>query len=740
MEVKTVKKGNFRKKNIFDYTAIAVGALLVAVSAAAVFHAPRAVSENENRELAQFPEFSFEKLMNGEFMSEFETYAADQFRWRDAAVSLKADAEYLTGRKGNNGVHFADDGYLIARPPAYSPEIIDKNMDAVAQIAEAEEPNVTLAVVPTAFEILKDKLPSQAYDDRVAKITEHVRERAADMDITLCNTEKILDLHKDEYIFYRTDHHQTALGSYYTYCALAGCLGYNAHKLSEYDTDVLSDDFLGTSWSKAGLTFAEPDTVTRYTLRGGAEKTVEFPGATVNMDGLYAMDRLSEKDKYSVYLDGNHPLTVIRAENGTGRNLVIFKDSYAHSVAPFLSDHFDSIHLIDMRYYNDDIIKYMRENDITDILVLYNAEGFMTDENLVKAGDFALTSEYLRPPYGELGETEPVGDDYFADAAILGDSLVAGYSYSATIPAQFVCKSSVNTSTVYTAVLEGSGLTLMDSLLSKDGISKYYIMLGINEVSYNPPETYKEHFKKIIGDIRAKNPDSMIYLMSLLPVAHSVEAETDISMAKINAYNETLKELAEEDSCYYLDVGSAVAEPDGYLSEDAASDGIHVGAEYHHMWEEYLKTHAVSTGASNSAAAKVQIYSGGGSADLEGFANELLATVGFKDTLAKVNDSVTGRIFELGEGEALAGIVYTGGGGTAEEFAAFEADSPEKAEELAMKLRKRVEKRKGDFEGYKPEEMQKLNNALVTVKGNCAVMCVSDNNDAAQSAIDKYFK
>lgn len=726
------------KRNIYERIAVGAAALYILISAVAVLHPSREASETENRELAGFPQFGIARLLSGEFMTDFEAYAADQFRWRDAALSLKADAEYLTGRKENNGVFFGDDGYLIARPPEYSEETIDRNMDAIAQLAEAEAPEITVAVVPTAFEILRDKLPGNAYDDRVSRAFSRIEEKAAEADVTLCNTKKVLDLHRDEDIFYRTDHHQTALGSYYTYCALAGCLGYDAHRLDEYDTEALSDEFYGTSWSKASLTFARPDTIMKYSLKGGAQKRVEIPGANVNFDGLYATDRLSGKDKYSVYLDGNHPLTVIHADNGTGRNLAVFKDSYAHSAAQFLSDHFDTIHLIDMRYYNDDVIRYMGENGITDILVLYSADQFMSDENLVKAGDMALTSDYLRPPYGVLEERDPVEDDYFADAVMLGDSLVEGFSYGTNLPAKFVCKTSVNTRTVYTETLDTSGQTLVDTATGS-GASKFYIMLGINEVSYTPPERYKEDYRKLIRDIKAKNAESIVYIMSVLPVAHSVEDEGQITKAKIDAYNEVLKELAAEESCYYLDIASRFAEPDGYLSESAAADGIHVGADYHRMWEEYLKTHAVNSASGAVAAAAVKLYTGGGSADLEGFANDMLSSVGFRDTLSKVNDTVTARIFELDEGAARGGIVYTGGGGTAEEFAAFETDSPEHAEEIAEKLRKRIEKRKADFESYIPEEMPKLENALVEVRGNCAVMCVSDNNDAARGVIDKYF-
>ena len=727
-----------KRKVIDSVLSMVVIAALAAFAALNAFHEPREMSEMENRELAMFPELSAKTLADGSFMQEFETYAADQFLGRDGFVSLKADTERVIGKKGCNGVHFGKNMYLIARPSEPDMSNLDTNIEAIINLNDTGLYNITMAVIPTAFEVLQSELPAFAYDNRIMKIQNEINEKTADTGIKVCDTTKMLSEHKNEYIYYRTDHHQTALGSYYVYRELGDYLDFEPYKLADYTREPMTSSFLGTSWSKASLTFQKKDIIERFKLKNTAwiQKNVEFPSEGKSMDSLYAMENLYKKDKYSVYLDGNHGLTVIRTNNGAGRKLAVFKDSYAHSVAPFLSDSFDEVHLIDLRYYSDDMIKYLAENEIADVLVLYNSEGFASDTNIVKLGEFAETSDYFDPPpFGFLPETDRVEDDYFTDAAFLGDSLTAGYSYSANIPAQFFCKASMNTESIFK---EGfNGTTLIEAMLSHDDISKYYIMFGINEIGYKSPEVFTADYKKIIEAIREKNPESLIYIQSILPIEPKVEVTT-INKAKIDACNEALVRLAEETGCYYLNVNGYIAEEDGYLRNGAASDGIHVGAVDHAKWEEYLHTHAVVNKRKGKAAKAVKIYTGGGSINLDSFAEEMLDGVPFRETLSPIKENVVARIMNLSEGDALNGVMYTSGGATAEEFAAFEAESPAKAQEIGEKLRQRIESRKGDFENYKPEEMPALNNPVVIVDGCLAAMCVSDDNGAAQTVISHY--
>lgn len=720
-------------------SAIAFLSIFAVCSMLVICHVPRLTSEKENRTLTQFPKLTFKSLADGSFMDEFEVYAADQFRWRDIAVTIKADIEKFIGKKDNNGIYFAKNGYLIQRSDAFSDTVLSRNMDAVVSLNALDEYNITVASVPTAFEILKDYLPKNVYDNRIMQIQDYIY-TSLDGIVNVCDTTEQLRKHKDEYIFYRNDHHQTSLGSYYVYQSLGHYLGYEPYPIEDFDKEVLSDSFLGTTWSKASISSAKPDTIEKFSLNNAdIQCSVEYPLEGKSFDSIYQQDFLNTKDKYSVFLGGNHALTVIRSNCGTGRKLAVFKDSYSHSIAPFLANHFDEIHLIDLRYYNDDMYRYMGENGITDVLLLYEAESFLSDINIKKLGDIALTTDYFyNPPYGLLDEQEPVSDDYFADAVFFGDSLIDGMKMYSELPAVFLGKTSLSTITAFTFTAPDGAGTMMDSLLGKEGINKYYICLGMNEGGYMSPEAFNENYKKITDKIKEKNPEAIIYIMSITPIEKSAEGEHGITKEKITNLNNSLIGFAAAEGCYYVDTYSCLTESDGYLADGAASDGVHFGAPYYKRWSDYLKTHAVKMRKAVRQAVKKAYYAGGGSVDTSALAEQLLNGVPFVETLSPITENIAGSTYNLDEGEVLGGTVYVTGGATAEEIAVFELSSPEEAQAFTEKLQARVETKKTDFETYRPDEMAKLSSPVIETKGNIAIMCISNDNSAAKAVINGF--
>lgn len=732
-----LKSAEWYKKNTDELFTVGIIFTLALCSLITMLHPKRDMSEKENRALALFPKMSFSSIADGSFMKEFETYAADQFAWRDSIVSLKANSEHILGRKENNGIIFAKDDYLIVHAPQVDREVVDENMTSLSEIAKLTDCNIQLALVPTAFETLKDKLPKHAYDTRVQQIIEQARLKSQELGIGFCELSSVLAEHSSEYIYYRTDHHQTALGSYYVYSALGDSLGYRPYKHEKFVREVLSEDFFGTSWSKSSISMDKGDTIERYLMPGARASRVEYPLEGKEMLGLYSMEKLEGKDKYSVYLDGNHGLTVINTDNRSGRSIAMLKDSYSHSVIPFLVNHFETIHLIDLRYYNDDIGRYLGENGIEDILALYNAESFNTDVGLARAAELAMNSDYARPPaFGYLDERKPVGTGYFADAAFIGDSLTDGFSIYTTLPAKFFCKTSVNTQNVHSFTLD-NGETIMQNVLDEDGINKYYIMLGINEIGYVTDESFYNAYRKIIREIRNENPDSMIYIQSILPVAASVEEREVGNINRVYEVNDVLCKLAEDMDCYYLDICSVLADENGYLPEGEAADGVHFSKEGNEKWENYLLNHAVSTG-DEAVVETVSLYSGDGSVDVQAFADLMLGQMQFEDSLSVISDAAVRKMYNIGDGEALCGTVYASGGSTAEEFAIFETSSESAAQAIAEKMNGRIESKKVSFESYKPEEMSKLNNAAILVEGNLAMLCISNDSDKAMELMESF--
>ena len=338
-------------------------------------------SDVENRTLAQFPKFSWENLKDGSFTKGVEDYFADQFPLRDQWTGLKARTEQLLGKREFNRVYLCGDT-LIAKVEPPRDGLEEKNLSYVSRLAERTEVPVYLGLIPSAAEIWRDRLPKGAESwDQAAFIA-----RAAELE----GAESIdfltaLSGRAGEDIFYRTDHHWTTLGAYYGYAALMEALG-RGGEVPEPETvrarDLpVSNGFQGTLYSQSGIHWLEPDSIEFWVKESGLTVT-SWRDGTPKEARLYEYDYLGEKDKYSAFLGGNQPLCVIRNPEGTGKLLVI-RDSYADSLAPFLAQHFEEVHLLDPRYYRYAASGYAAENGIDAIAVVYSVPNFITDRNLV---------------------------------------------------------------------------------------------------------------------------------------------------------------------------------------------------------------------------------------------------------------------------------------------------------------------------------------------------------------------
>ena len=354
----------------------------------------RTFSEVENRNLEQLPAVDFgtpEKLFrdgnffNGQFMRDFETYTTDQFIGRDAWVDLKARTERALGKKENNDVYFADNDTLITRFDQPAADRVTENLNYVNKFVENVDIPVVFSLIPTQACIWADRLPEGAPNasqtDLMAQAQGAVTGAAwADVYTPLME-------HKDEDIFYRTDHHWTSLGAYYGYTGLASALGYTPVPLTDYTPTVRSTEFYGTVFSSSGVRWVKPDTITTYVPDDGitvVSHTYDNSGNPVEEQrALYVESFLSVKDKYSMFLGGNQSLGVVtNTNNPDGPKLLIIRDSYADSLVPFLTAHYSEIHLIDPRYYHLSVKDYVAQNGIDQALVLYSVPNFVTDGNM----------------------------------------------------------------------------------------------------------------------------------------------------------------------------------------------------------------------------------------------------------------------------------------------------------------------------------------------------------------------
>ena len=376
------------KKYALFLTVLFCGFLGVMVTANALTP-DREFSQVENRPLAQRPALSLQSLVSGDFMSDYETYVTDQFPGRDGWTAAKAYAEKLVGKQENNGVYFCADSTLISRFDAPDEKRVANNAKYVAQFAEKAGVPVTFGLIPTQAYVWADKLPQGApnYDQRTVY---------ADVAGALPDTITLVDSlwtalpdHKDEGIFYRTDHHWTSLGAYYGYTAVMEALGLGDEvlPLSTYQKTTVSDEFYGTVFSSSGVRWVEPDEMDVYVPEEGitvTSRTYDASGKiTEEPRQLYDESFLEKKDKYSMFLGGQQALGIVKTGNADKPKLLIIRDSYSDSLVPFLTPHFSEIHLIDPRYYKLSASQYIADNGIDQALVLYSVPNFVTDANLV---------------------------------------------------------------------------------------------------------------------------------------------------------------------------------------------------------------------------------------------------------------------------------------------------------------------------------------------------------------------
>ena len=337
----------------------------------------RTFSPVENRNLAQRPAFSWSALLDGSYTADLETYLEDQFPLRDGWMGLKNRYEYLLGKREFHGVYLCGDTLIHKIEDSSRAE---QNIGYLQRLTELTDVPVYIGLIPTAAEVWKDKLPAGSENFDQAAYLEQVK--AGVPNAVWVDIAGWLERCAHEPVFYRTDHHWTSLGAYYGYVALMEAMGETLPPLDAGET--VSEGFYGTLYSTSGVHWLEPDSMERYITGEGVTVEDVYGGET---HGLYVDSFLGEKDKYASFMGGNAPLYIVRnPEAASDQKLLVVRDSYSDSLAPFLSQEFGEIHLLDLRYNRTSVAQYAQENGIDQIFVCYSVDNFVKDVDAVFLG------------------------------------------------------------------------------------------------------------------------------------------------------------------------------------------------------------------------------------------------------------------------------------------------------------------------------------------------------------------
>ena len=367
------------KKNI-SYKSILAVFLLIYIGIIIFFNnitADKVFSESENRKLEQAPKFSTSQVADGRYTNNYEKYVSDQFPMRDFWIGVKSTTEKVMGKKENNGIYLGKDGYLLEKFNKAKNEELESKINKINELAlKIPNKNIYFMLIPSSSEILKDKLPAYAPNDSQIEVIEGTK-KSLSKEINFVDIYETLYSHREDYIYYKTDHHWTSDGAYLAYSKLMEAMDFEPHGEDYFKKSKVSDEFYGSLYSKSGFRNIKPDELVLYSPKTDQAIEVEYVEEEKESNSIYSMENLDKKDKYTVFLDGNHPYIKIKTNCRENKKLLIIKDSFANSFVPFLTGHFSEIHIIDPRYYSKGMVDLIKEENIKDILILYSIDFFL---------------------------------------------------------------------------------------------------------------------------------------------------------------------------------------------------------------------------------------------------------------------------------------------------------------------------------------------------------------------------
>lgn len=355
----------------------------------------REYSVIENRELAQKPTFTKKQFLKGKYQKKQEAYLSDQFPLRDRWVDLSAMLQAAIGKRDINDVYIGKGGYLLERygESDFDTEQIEENINTLSSFLNDMwkvygERHVSCMMIPMKALALSDRLPAFAPVPERNKIMTALKSRLSYPHMCL-DLHTTLQEHQKEYIYYRTDHHWTTLGAYYAYQAWAEHTAQaTPYPLGHYERETVFTDFYGTTYNKAHVK-VPADSVELFHHPGEDNVHVSMDDGETEADTVYFPQEAKQGfNRYNVFFSKNTFQVEVTTEAKTGKELLLVKDSFANCFVPFLLEDYDRIIMLDYRYGKTPVGKILGENeDITDILVLFNTEKFMQNTKLGKLAD-----------------------------------------------------------------------------------------------------------------------------------------------------------------------------------------------------------------------------------------------------------------------------------------------------------------------------------------------------------------
>lgn len=226
-------------------------------------------------------------------------------------------------------------------------------------------------IIPNGFEFeITEKYKNLA---KPASETINAVFAAEDPEIIKVNPVDELRRHRKEYIYFNTDHHWTSLGAYYAYRSFCAAAGHTPVSLDGIPSKV-KPGFLGFFHriTRSAILRSNPDSVRYYLF---PDSTNFYIGS--NSIGYWAKSKMyaeqvSGDNSYSVFLQGDLPICKMETQIKNGRKIALVKESYGNAFAPFLTNNYEKVIVVDQRSYKGNFIAMLKAEGINELLFINN--------------------------------------------------------------------------------------------------------------------------------------------------------------------------------------------------------------------------------------------------------------------------------------------------------------------------------------------------------------------------------
>lgn len=382
--------------------------MLTAFITVLLLPADKASIEAENRTMSTVPPAEYKTVFSGQFSSGFESFIGDNIGFRSFFTQLSKQMESLKGISPNTGKIVSSNKdigtgttqqqtVLVADKAIM--EMFIKNpqqeqiyADAVNHYAEKLPEDIKLfaMLIPTQLEF-KEPIYKNLQDSQKASI-DNIYEKI-DERVTKIDAYGAIEPHRNEYIYFRTDHHWTQLGAYYAYRAFMEAEGGEAVEKDSFELNKIPG-VLGSLYETIDPadTDVEPDVIEWYDLDPDARVSAVMSALGEDGSPITYHGKMYDRTKkdYTFFFASDHPVAELtNPDNPDGKTLAVIKESYTNALAPWLVKSYHKVILVDPRIY---------EGNFLDIIDKYSPDEVLIT-NYIFTANFADYCDMLKGMY-----------------------------------------------------------------------------------------------------------------------------------------------------------------------------------------------------------------------------------------------------------------------------------------------------------------------------------------------------